>query len=124
MPTRIVDARQQQEIRRLRLRIGRLRRRIDGGVRSTGREARRLASWRTYVTGRPGSSLLGAFGVGLALSAGLSARSLLRWFGLRLARRAAEGTSRQFWRELQRIWADSTPHGSAAEAAGAEHERA
>ncbi len=123
MPRRIVDVQQQQEIRRLRLRISRLRRRIDGRIRSTGREARRLASWRTYVASYPGSSVLAAFGVGLALSAGLSVRSLSRWFGLRLVRHAAEGARRHFWQELQQIWADSTPKPSATETAGGKNER-
>ena len=123
MPRQIVDAQQQQEMRRLRLRIGRLRRRIDGRVRGCQHEARRLTSWRTYVASCPGSSVAAAFGVGLALSAGLSARSLLRWFGVRLVRRAREGTGRQFWQELRQIWADSAAKRAATETAGAKDER-
>ncbi len=124
MPTRIVDAEQQQQIRRLRLRIGRLRLRIDGRVRGCQRETRRLASWRTYVKGYPGSSITAAFGVGLALAAGLSARSMLRWFGVRLVRRAADTAGRQFWQELQQIWGDAASGRSATDIAGAKDERA
>ena len=124
MVSRIVHAQQERTQRELRLRIGRLRRRIDGRIRATQREARRLASWRTYVQRCPGNAILAAVGVGLALSAGLSARRLSRWLGMRLIRRAADNALRQFWRELRQMWADSTPAGSASETSGADHERA
>ena len=76
MVSRIVDTRQERTTRDLRLRIGRLRRRIDARIRAAENETRRLTSWRTYVKNYPVSAILGALGVGLALSAGLSARRL------------------------------------------------
>ena len=56
----------QQEKRELRLKIGRMRRRIDARLRATETEGRKLASWRTYVTRYPGSAVLAAFGLGLS----------------------------------------------------------
>jgi hypothetical protein len=107
MSSRVVDLRQDRTKRDLRLRIGRLRRQIDGRIRTTERQARRLVSWRTYVRSYPGYAVTAAVGIGLAASAGLSARGMSRWLGLRLLRRAARGASRRFWQELKQIWADS-----------------
>jgi hypothetical protein len=109
MPARIVDAELDRRKRALRLQIGRLRRRIDGRVRSSTAGARRLVSWRTYVRSYPGPAVLAALGTGLALSAGLSTRRLSRWLGLRLVRRAADQAGRLLWRELKQVWNDSTP---------------
>jgi len=109
MASRIVDPQHESQKRELRRRIGRLRRRIDRRVHSTGREARRLVSWRTYVTRRPGNAVTAALGVGLALSAGLSARRLSRWLGLWMVRRAAGDFTKHLWRELGRLWAESEP---------------
>jgi hypothetical protein len=95
--------------RRLRLRIGRLRRRIDGRLHSLQREGRRLASWRTYVRSYPGSAVMAALGAGLALSAGVQRRRLARLLGMRLFRWASSNIGSQFWGELQRVWSDSTP---------------
>jgi hypothetical protein len=109
MSPRIVDARQEQAKQQLRLEIARLRRRIDGHVRATGREAKRLTSWRTYLKTFPGMSMLAGFGAGLALSAGLGAARLARWLGLRLIGRAANTAGRAVWQEIRRLWTDSTP---------------
>lgn len=109
MSRRRVDAEAQREKRRLRLRIGRLRRRIDGRLRSTEGRLRQTVSWRNFVRRCPGPAVVGAFGVGLALSAGLGSRRLARWLGLGLARQAMKGAGRQLWRELGRIWKESTP---------------
>ncbi|MEE8452881.1 MAG: hypothetical protein V3R99_13230 [Thermoguttaceae bacterium] len=109
MPSRIVNAEQDERRREIRLRIGRLRRRIDRRVRTTQKEARRLVSWQTYVRSSPGNAILGALGVGLALSAGLSMRRLSGWLGLRMIRRAADRGSRLFWKEIADVWNDSTP---------------
>lgn len=109
MPSRIVNVEQEERRREIRLRIGRLRRRIDRRVRSTQKEARRLVSWRTYVQSAPGNAILGALGVGLALSAGLSMRRLSGWLGLRMVRRALDRGSRLFWQEIAEVWTDSTP---------------
>ena len=107
MSKQIVDAELEQKKRRLRARMGRLRRRIDGRMRSSRTEARRLLSWKTYIRGYPGQAVMVAMGIGLALSAGLSARSLSRWFGLRIARQGLRKASRLFWQELGDIWAES-----------------
>ncbi len=123
MSVRIIDLEQQSAKRRLRRRIARLRRRIDRRVLATRHQTRRLGSWKTYVTSFPGSTMIGAFGVGLALSAGLGGRRLSRRIGWRLVRRAVDWAavdwaSERFWRDLAGIWADSTPEKSA----GAEHD--
>ena len=115
MSSRVVDAEQERRKRDLRLRIGRLRRRIDGAIRSAESEARRLVSWRTYVRRFPGYAVTAALGVGLAAYAGLSTGRLSRWLGLRLLRRAAEGAGGRFSEELRQIWADSDPRPAAAE---------
>jgi len=122
MALQIVDAKQEQARRDLRRRIARLRRRIDGRVRGVERQGRRLASWRTYVKAYPGSAATAAFGVGLALSAGLSARSILRRLGMRLLRRATDRVGRECWREVERIWAESAPGKTAAKTEGADDE--
>jgi hypothetical protein len=100
--------------RRLRLEMGRVRRRIDRRVRSSQRRARELLHWRTYARRYPGNATLGAFGLGLALSAGLGGRRVSRWLGLRLVRRALRDVGRRLGRELAEIWAESTPAGDHA----------
>ena len=111
----------QHRKRELRLKIGRLRRQIDRRVRTAQQEGQRLLSWRTVIQRLPGNSLLAAFGVGLALAGGLSARSLARWFGLRLVRQSLRSGQRTFWSELRRIWSASSPRSTATEEA-ARHE--
>ena len=110
MSTRAVDVEQEERKRAIRLRIGRLRRRIDGRLRAAERHGRRLLSWQTYVKQWPGSTVVAALGVGLAASTGLDHGRIGRWLGLRLVRGALNRARRQAWRELQQIWADSTPH--------------
>jgi hypothetical protein len=124
MTSKVVDLREDQRKRDLRLRIGRLRRQIDGRVRATERQARRLVSWRTYIRSYPGYALTAAVGIGLAASAGLSPRAMSRWLGLRLLRRGARGATRRFWQELKQIWAESAPGRAEAEATGAGDDRA
>jgi len=113
MPEPPVESRLRK--RELRLKIGRLRRRIDGRVRAARQESERLLSWRTVVRGLPGSSVMAAFGVGLALAAGLSARSMGRWFGLRLVRQSLRNGRHAVWTELGRIWANSSQRSAASE---------
>lgn len=103
--------------RRLRLELGRVRRRIDRRVRGSQRTAHQLLDWRTYARRYPGNVLLGAFGLGLALSAGLSGRRLTRWLGRRLVRRALRDAGQRLGRELAGIWAESTPARDHADAA-------
>jgi hypothetical protein len=90
--------------RQLRLRIGRLRRRIDGRLRAAADEGRRLTSWRTYVARYTGSSIALAFGAGMALAAGLSGPRLLRWMALRSIRQGMHGVGRSLAGELRGIW--------------------
>jgi hypothetical protein len=98
--------------RRLRLELGRVRRRIDRRVRGSQRRARERADWRTYARRYPGNLLLGAFGLGLALSAGLNARRLSRWLGVRLFRRALHEGEKRLGRELARLWTERRETGS------------
>lgn len=123
MPLRIVNVEQDERRREIRLRIGRLRRQIDRRVRSTQKEARRLVSWQTVIRGAPGNAILGALGVGLALSAGLSMRWLSGWLGLRMIRRAVDRGSRLFWQEIAEVWSNSIPAKTGAAEDGAADER-
>ena len=93
--------------RETRLRIGRLRRRIDGRVRALGEEGVRLVSWRTWVEHYTGRAVLAALGAGLALAAGLRGRArgprlsldaVCRWLGRGLAR---------VWEEVCRRWTEA-----------------
>jgi hypothetical protein len=122
MSSRVVDPQPEQRKRDLRLKIGRLRRRIDRHVRGSERELRRLASWQTYVRRFPGHAIVAAMGVGLALSSGLRPAQLARWISLGLARRVVDRTLRQIGDELHRIWADSTPGNTVPSGTEAEHE--
>ena len=99
----------EQTARDLRLRIGRLRRRIDTRLRATADEGRRLTSWRTYVARYTSSSIAVAFGTGLALAAGLSGTRLLRWFALRSIRQGMRGVGQGLVSELSGLWRESTP---------------
>jgi hypothetical protein len=116
------DRELEQRARDLRRRIARLRRRIDGRIRAAQTEARRLTSWRTYLRHFPGQAMMGAFGIGLALSAGLGARRWARWLGIWLVRRAADQAGQRLWQELARLWAESAPERQTA-ARGASDER-
>jgi len=102
----------QRRKRELRLRIGRLRRRIDGRLHAGRREGERLLSWRTYVTRYPAGAILFALGAGLAFSAGLSQRRMVRWMGLRMMRQSGRSFLRHLSQECVRIWAESEPGAS------------
>ncbi len=104
-----MQADRDQATRDLRLRIGRMRRRIDCRISAVDREARRLASWRTYVTHYPAGALLVAFGAGLTLSAGLSPRGLSRWLALRLVRQGWERILQGVAGEIRHVWDRSMP---------------
>jgi ElaB/YqjD/DUF883 family membrane-anchored ribosome-binding protein len=97
------------DIRTIRMRIGRTRRRMDRRVNNVEAQGRRLTSWKTYLAQFPISGLGIAFGFGLALTAGLSGRRLLRWAGMRIFRQSVGGFSRGLVDELSQIWADSRP---------------
>jgi hypothetical protein len=120
MSSRIVDIETELAKRRIRRRIERLRRRIDGRLRATRDRSRRLVSWRSYVKSAPGGAVLAALGVGLALSAGFGRRRLARWIGLWLVRSGLGQLGQQLVRELKKVWTDSAPD-AAAETEGADH---
>lgn len=95
--------------RRLRMKIGRMRRRINDRLQGSRREASRLVNWQTYVKRYPAGSLAAAFGVGLAASTGLKRpRLLASIFGL-IASRGAAMAAAGAKNELLRIWEESTP---------------
>ena len=117
------DVDQQRTKRELRLRIGRLRRRIDRRVRSVRTQGQRLASWRTYVERYPGYTLLAALGAGLAASAGLGRGGWPALLGRQLARRTAAKAVDLGWEELKGLWAASAPDKPSTESTGAEDGR-
>ncbi len=92
--------------RQLRLRIARLRRRIDRRVRVVAREGRGLASYRTYVRRHPGRAVLAALGIGVAAGLALPGRRWPRDLGLRLLRQSAERLAADLGAELGGLWAD------------------
>ena len=79
---------QQQRRQSLRLRIARLRRRIDHHLHAAARKGHKLLNWRTYVRRNPGYAAMAALGAGVTLGAGLGRGRLFRWLGGRLLRRA------------------------------------
>jgi len=103
MPT---DRDLQTTRRELRLRIGRLRRRIDRRVRAIGQEGRRLASWQTHVRRHPGRALLAALGIGVAAGVAMPGRRWPRSLGLRLLRRSLEKLVANLGAELAGLWAE------------------
>lgn len=113
----------QRTKRELRLRIGRLRRRIDRRVRSVRHEGSRLASWRTYAKRYPGYALLAALGAGLTASAGLGRGGWQRFLGRQLVRRMVAKAVDLGWEELKDLWAESAPEKPAAKATGGENGR-
>jgi hypothetical protein len=109
--------------RLLRLRIARLRRRIDGRVHGLGGQGRRLASWKTYVTRYPAYAVLAALGLGLTASAGLGKGGWTRMLGLLVVRRAARHSVDAVFAELKAIWADAAGAAEPAEPEGDDHGR-
>lgn len=108
----IADAECNRRRRNLRLRIGRLRRRLDGRAHAARRHALRLISWRSYVRRYPGYSFLAALGLGMSVSAGLGGGRWARLLVARLLRRMGENAGQELWIEVQRIWRDSAPRPS------------
>jgi hypothetical protein len=111
MVTRSVDAEIERRKRRLRVRIGRLRRRLDGRARATRRQFARLTSWRTYARRYPGHALLVALGLGISLSAGLGGGRWLRLLGIKLISRVGQNAGQKVWEEFLRIWQESASEG-------------
>lgn len=109
MSNKTADAEQIRIKRLLRLRIGRLRRRINSRIRGSQQEGQRLLSWRTYVARYPGGALAAAFGVGMATATGLRGPRLIRTISGLLVRRGAGTIFSGIRDELLRFWEDSTP---------------
>ena len=95
--------------RDLHLRIGRSRRRIDGRLRGSKDQARRLLSWRTYAVRYPGWALAAALGAGVTASSVLRPGRIARWLGRSLVHQAFGGFQQQLWNELWRVWRNSSP---------------
>jgi len=104
-----IDAEQVRVKRQLRLKIGRLRRRINGHIRGSQRQGRLLLSWRTYVKRYPAGMLAAAFGVGMATSTGLKGPRLLRSICSLLVRRGTGTVTEGVRNELRRLWEESAP---------------
>ncbi len=109
MAARLVDPDVESKKRDLRLRIGRLRRRLDGRVYRTRRHLGRLTSWRTYVRRYPGYALLAALGLGMSVSSTLGGGRWARLLATRMIRRVGDGLGRGLWAELVHIWEESEP---------------
>jgi hypothetical protein len=93
---------QLQEKRELRLRIGRMRRRIDARLRAAEAEGKKLASWRTYVSRYPGPAVLAAFGLGLSGATVFTPRGILKRLGGGILRGSADRATNLAWQELKR----------------------
>ena len=100
-----------------------MRRRIDGRVRSIGRQGRRLASWRTYVRRYPGYTVLAALGLGLSAGGGLGRGGWARYAGLHLVRRMVNEVVDQLTGEIRQVWAAAAPDEHSTESDGAEDGR-
>jgi AcrR family transcriptional regulator len=96
-----------RERRELRLKIGRLRRRIDARIRATQTEGRKLASWQTYVTRYPGMAILAAFGLGVSGATMFSSHRLIKGLGRSILQGSADRAIKLMWRELRRHWPSS-----------------
>ena len=94
----------QLEKREIRLKIGRMRRRIDARLRAAEAEGRKLASWRTYVTHYPGAAVLAAFGLGLSGATISNRRGIFKSLGSVLLRGSADRATNLAWQELMRWW--------------------
>jgi hypothetical protein len=97
----------EQRKRELRLRMGRMRRRIDNRLHAVGQQGRRLVSWREYVIRYPSYAMLAAFGVGLAASGGFWRGQVLRRLGSQVFRHSAERAGWHLWQEIHRLWTQS-----------------
>jgi hypothetical protein len=96
-----------QRKRDLRLRIGRMRRRINNRLHAAGQEGRKLFSWREYVNRYPGYALLAAFSTGLAASSAPGRKLLFNKLGLRILRRTADRAVQGLWSQIQQVWSQS-----------------
>lgn len=112
----------EDELKELRVRIGRSRLRLDRHLRAAAGETQRLTSWKTYVRSFPGSAVTAALGLGLALSGGMKAKSIARWLGGRLMRQAWGSMRSGILAELHAIWVESGSNFKNAQGGGAKDE--
>ncbi|MHB1033546.1 MAG: hypothetical protein ACYC35_01505 [Pirellulales bacterium] len=101
-PTRRIDLDLEQSKRRLRARIGRLRRQMDRRIQVVCHESAQAVSWRTHVERHPQAALAAALGVGLAMSGGLGRWS--RFLERQLLRRAWKMARSRLWQECRTMW--------------------
>lgn len=95
--------------RELRAEIARHRRRINAGIVNLEREGRNVVSWRTHAARHPLAALGGAFGVGLAFSAGLPRRGWSRWLIGWAMRTAFAGLPSLLFQEAFAAFANAAP---------------
>ncbi len=103
-PIRHVEIDLEASKRRLRARIGRLRRQIDGRIQALRHEAAQATSWRAHVQRHPQAAMVAALGFGLALSGGLGRSRWLRFLGRQLLRRAWRMLRGRLWQECRATW--------------------
>ena len=100
MTPRLTSSEHERLRRELRSQIAASRHRLERDVRQMRTAGRELTSWQTYVRNYPGPTLLAAFGVGLALAAGFSRRSLRRIVGRRAMSAAMGMVGARVWQDL------------------------
>lgn len=104
--------------RELRLRIGRLRRRINGRLRVVEYRTRQLMSWRKLIERYSGYAATAALGAELSLSVALRLARRLCWMGGRLLGRSAGRLFRRLWRMARQRWAHAPTNPSEAVSRG------
>jgi hypothetical protein len=114
-PRRSIDVEHEEAKRRLRAEAARLRRRIDRHLTGVSSETARLMSWQTYVKRYPLATLSAAFGVGLAVSAGISRSNWKRWLAGKLFSTAVAGVKAGMLSDIIGAWQQSRNGRSAAE---------
>jgi hypothetical protein len=93
-----------QEKREIRLKIGRMRRRLDARAQKAIAEGRTLVSWRTYAGRHPAAAIATAFGLGLSGAAVFSSNVFLKKLGAALLRGSYDRALRLIGQELLRRW--------------------
>jgi hypothetical protein len=93
-----------QEKREIRLKIGRMRRRLDVRAQKAITEGRKLVSWRAYVGRHPAAAVATAFGLGLSGATAFSSNALLKKLGAALLRGSYDRAIRLIGQELLRRW--------------------
>lgn len=100
MTSRLTTSEHDRLRRELRSKIAASRLRLERDVRQVHSSGRELTNWQTYVRRYPIPILVAAFGVGIALAAGVSRRSLRRVVGRRMMSAALGIFGARLWREV------------------------